>query len=157
DIIGDAGPARYRLALEALLEDPATGPVLVLNCPTAVSDSGKVAEAVAEVASSRPQRTVLTSWVGGDLAGRGRAVLARSGIPSFATPEEAARAFMHLIDYHRNQAMLLQAPTSPVLRATASLDGARAIVGAALGAGRTLLTEPESKALLTAFGIPVAE
>ena len=46
DIIGDADPARYQRALEAILDDPGSDAILVMNCPTALSSSTAVVEAV---------------------------------------------------------------------------------------------------------------
>src|SRR5690606_23445969 len=55
DIVGDADAARYTVALEALLADPANDAVLVMNVPTALSSSSGAAEAVAAVLSRRPR------------------------------------------------------------------------------------------------------
>jgi acetyltransferase len=64
---------------------------------------------------------------------------------------------MHLVQYRRNQDLLLETP--PAIQESSPTDrsSARALITAALGAGRTLLTEPEAKALLAAYQIPVVE
>ncbi len=49
DILGDATGERYKAALEALLADPASDAILVMNCPTAVADSLEAARAVLEI------------------------------------------------------------------------------------------------------------
>ncbi len=62
DIIGDAGPDRYEAALTTLLADPNADAVLVINCPTAVTDSTAAAEAVLKViAAHEPRPAVLTA------------------------------------------------------------------------------------------------
>ncbi|MCE3290022.1 MAG: hypothetical protein K0R83_2034, partial [Caulobacter sp.] len=95
DILGDAGPDRYRAALDVLLSDPDADAVLVMNCPTAVVDGGDAARAVIEtVAKAGRPRPVLTCWLGDASASAPRRAFAAAGIPSLETPEEAVRAFM---------------------------------------------------------------
>ena len=57
DVLGDASPERYRGAVEALLAEPETDAILVMNCPTAVADSLGAANAVVELLPTirRPQ------------------------------------------------------------------------------------------------------
>jgi acetyltransferase len=105
---------------------------------------------------------VLTSWVGGQAVAPARALFAREGIPTFDTPEAAVRAFLHLIHYRRNQEMLMETPPSVPTQFTVSSAAARTIVDEALAritdapTGITL-DELQSKAILTAYGIPAVE
>jgi len=156
DIIGDAHPERYRAALSALLTDPGADAVLVLNCPTAVADSTEAAQVIVEACAAGPPKPVFTCWLGDRAVVPGRERLAAAGVPTHQTPEEAVRAFMHLVTHRRSQALLLSAP------ATVSLDpgvtiAARALVEAALAEGRTRLTDPEARELLRAYGVPVID
>jgi acetyltransferase len=77
-----------------------------------------------------------------------------AGIPTYATPEDAVRAFMQLVEYRRNQAMLIEAPPAAP-RSQYERQAACRVVEAALAGGRSMLTEPEAKAVLAAYGIPV--
>ncbi len=65
------------------------------------------------------------------------------------------RAFALLATYRRNQAQLLEAPPARAPQATLDAATVHALVDAALADGRELLDEPEAKALLAAYGIPV--
>jgi len=49
----------------------------------------------------------------------------------------------------------MQVPPSISSTLTPDVDGAREVVRGALSGGRTQLTEAESKAILSAYGIPV--
>ncbi len=154
DIIGDADAARYDAALQALLEDRGSDAVLVMNCPVAVADSGKAAEAVvARSAASR--KPVFTAWLGDAAARPARAIFAESHLPTYESPERAARAFMHLVRYRRGQEMLLQTPPSLPEAFQPDRAAAEAVLRRALDAGREWLSEPEAKAVLAAYGIPV--
>jgi acetyltransferase len=154
DIIGDATPDRYASALDVLLQDPATDAILVLNCPTGIASSRDAAELVAKHARARG-RMVLTSWVGGAAASAAREPFTRAGLPTYDTPEQAVRAFMHTVQYRRNQQVLMETPASIPEEFEPDRDAARGIVQRALGDGRDLLTAPESESLIAAYRVPV--
>lgn len=154
DIIGDADGARYKNALAPLLEDAAADAVLVLNCPTAVASSTEAAEAVTGLLS-KSKKCVLTSWIGGDAVKEARALLAKNRIPSYPTPGQAARAFLHMVNYRRNQDLLMETPPSAPGDLTADTEGVRAVIERALADKRQWLSEPEAKSVLSAYGIPV--
>jgi acetyltransferase len=157
DVLGDAGGERYRQALEALLSDRNADAILVMNCPTAVADSADAARAVIAVAAKAPRAAILSCWLGESAAEESRRLFAENRVPSYETPNEAIRALMHLVNYHRNQEILLETPPAlPELR-RADRDAAAAIVAKAREEKRTLLSEPEAKGLLRLFGIPVVE
>jgi acetyltransferase len=153
DIIGDANGERYAKALAPLLEDPGIDAVLVLNCPTAIASSTEAAEAVVETLKDS-RKTVLTSWIGGEAIEPARRLFAAKAIPTYTTPGQAVHALMHMVTFHRNQQLLMETPAS--VPATFKVDGeaVRAIVERALAAGRDWLSEPESKAVLSAYAIP---
>ncbi|HWA62990.1 MAG TPA: bifunctional acetate--CoA ligase family protein/GNAT family N-acetyltransferase [Caulobacteraceae bacterium] len=155
DILGDATPERYRKAIETVLADPGADALLVLNCPTAVADSTDAARAVVDAVSARqPRPAVLTAWLGQTHAADGRVLFAQNGIPTHETPDEAARAFMHLADHARNQALLTEIPAA---MPPADAAAAQGVVDKVLAEGRTLLTDPEAKAVLKAYGVEIAE
>ena len=156
DILGDAPAQAYGAALEALLSDPQADAVLVMNCPTAVTDSTEAARAVlATAAARRWRKPVLTCWLGDLAATPGRRAFAASGVPTHETPDEAVRAFMHLVHHRRNQALSLQTPSA--VTAAPNRGRGRAIIERARSEGRARLTDPESRAVLEAYGVPVAE
>ena len=155
DILGDAGPARYEAALAAVLADPQADAVLAINCPTAVTDSTEAAKAVLKVLDAHtPRPALLTAWLGEAAPAAARALFAAAGVPSHETPDEAVRAFMHLADHALNQQLLLQTPADRGGERP-DRDRAEAIVAAALADGRTLLSDPEAKGVLAAYGVPV--
>ncbi|MGB5096380.1 MAG: GNAT family N-acetyltransferase, partial [Porticoccaceae bacterium] len=154
DIVGDAPGARYVHAAAALAADPGVDAVLALNCPTAIASSEEAASALIRGWGERTEPMLVTSWVGAAKAEPARKLFAAAGIPSYATPEQAVRAFMYLIEYRRSQALLTQVPPSVPEAFVPDLAGARPLIAAALADGRDWLTPPEVKALLTAYGIP---
>ena len=159
DIIGDADGARYAAALEIVLADPETDACLVMNCPQAVTTTVESAEAVIATLNkldARAQSKVMVNWLGEGAAREARRRFAAAGLPSYETPERAVTGFMHLREFRRNQQLLIRVPPAIPVEFHPDLAAARAIVTAAAAAGREWLDEADSKALLAAYGIPVA-
>lgn len=156
DIIGDAPGERYVEALNALQEAPGVDALLFMHAPTAVVPSADIAQACVPLfgASARP---VLTCWLGGQVVESARKACEAAGIPTYDTPERAVAAFLQMVEYRRNQDALMQTPPSAPERFTPDRAAARGVIDAVLASGRDLLTEPEAKALLAAYGIPVVE
>ena len=100
---------------------------------------------------------MLTCWLGENAAAEARRLFADRGVPSFETPDEAVKAFMQLVEYRRNQDLLLQTPPATPPLPAAEGGQARSIVEKARSAGRLLLTEPEAKAVLAAYAIPTVK
>ncbi|MGD8429089.1 MAG: bifunctional acetate--CoA ligase family protein/GNAT family N-acetyltransferase [Ectothiorhodospiraceae bacterium] len=162
DIIGDAPGKRYADALNVLAGANEVDAVLALNCPTAVADSRDAAQAVIDSAEKlihrkdrAHRRSLLTSWVGEATAEQSRSLFAEHHIPSYATPEAAIRAFMHMVNYRRSQETLLETPPSVPEEFDYDPDRVRDLMAKALQDEREWLTEPEAKAVLAAYGVPV--
>ncbi len=168
DVLGDATPERYATALDAVLADDGVDAVLVILTPQAMTEPTRIAQVLAT--TPNPQRKpLLAAWMGGPMVREGHQVLHESAIPSYTSPEQAVRAFMHLVSYAARRELLQETPhdvpiTWPHDRAglrrsflatrTASLASLRK------GGGDeepTFLSEDDSKALLAAYGIPVSE
>ncbi|MCP5155156.1 MAG: bifunctional acetate--CoA ligase family protein/GNAT family N-acetyltransferase [Ectothiorhodospiraceae bacterium] len=158
DIIGDAGGDRYAAALEILLGDDTIDAVLVLHAPTAVVSSLDAAQAViAVIERHRARDRVLASWLGAETVRVPRQRLTEAGIPSYETPDSAVRGFLHRIRHHRSQALLMETPPSVPEAFQPAVEAARIVVQRALAEGRETLTEPEAKAVLSAYAIPVVD
>jgi acetyltransferase len=160
DIIGDADSDRYRRALEILLETEEAQAILVMNCPTALASSTQIADAVISTIEERRakqggSKPVFATWLGGEASRDAHRQFAAHEIAAFATPAEAIDGFMQLVRYGRAQAELMRTP--PSLPEGLAFDSAAAgkIIDTAVDAGRSTLSEVESKALLAAYGIPV--
>ena len=109
DVIGDAGPQRYADALTAVLNDPGVDAVLAILAPQAMTDPTGTAHQIATIAR-QANKPVLASWMGGQQVEAGRGVFRLTQMPEYATPEQAVRAFMALVRYARNIALLHEVP-----------------------------------------------
>src|SRR5450759_973755 len=82
---------------------------------------------------------------------------AKAHKPHFRTPEPAVEVFSHLSAYYRNQKLLMQVPGPFSHHVEPDVESARMIIEGAMQEDRKMLTEMESKALRSAFHIPVAK
>ena len=156
DIIGDAQADRYQHAVAACLEDPNVDGVLTILTPQAMTKPLEAAKAVIELANhySKP---LLTCWMGETQVAESRKLFASAKKPNFRTPEPAVEVFSYLSDYYRNQKLLMQMPAPLSHHLEPDVEGARMVIEGALLDKRKVLSEMESKALLSAFHIPVAQ
>ena len=157
DVLGDAPADRYSKALQTAADDANSDGLLVILTPQAMTDPTMTAEQLQPYAHSLG-KPVLASWMGGATVAAGQKILSNAGIPSFPYPDEAATAFNYLWRYSDNLRALYETPASTEGDGDAdAAAAARAIIDRARSAGRTLLTEVESKQLLSAYGIPTVE
>ncbi|MCC6472261.1 MAG: GNAT family N-acetyltransferase [Burkholderiales bacterium] len=155
DLIGDADPRRYRVAVAGAMADDSVDGVLVILAPQALTDPLQAAQAVIEAAKGS-DKPLITCWMGEATVEPARALFREARIPTFRTPEPAVEMFGHISSFYRNQRTLLQTP-GPIAHGLApDLDTARLIIERSLAARRTVLSEMESKALLAAFHVPIA-
>ncbi len=154
DILGDAPAERYYRAVEICVDAPEINALLIMMCPQALSDPTAVAETLVSLFRNR-RLSIFTVWLGASDVEKGREIFNNAGIPTYETPERAIGAFMSMVTYTRNLELLQQAPPKLPRDLTFDQEAARQLVDAALASGHATLTEVESKALLTYYGIPV--
>nr|WP_315197194.1 bifunctional acetate--CoA ligase family protein/GNAT family N-acetyltransferase [uncultured Aquabacterium sp.] len=156
DLSEDASGEHYRAAIDAANRDSGIDGLLVIHSPKMGGDPVAAAQAVAD---SKPQlsKPLLTCWMGDAAVGAARSVLTEASIPSFRTPEAAVGAFGNLSSFYENQKLLQQTPPPLSALAKPDIEGARLVIESVLAERRKVLTEMESKSLLSAFHIPVTE
>ncbi len=155
DIIGDAQADRYHHAVKACLEDDNVDGVLAILTPQAMTKPLESAQALIELANTH-RKPLLTCWMGETQVASSREAFTQAHRPHFRTPEPAVEVFSHLSAYYRNQKLLMQMPGPLSHHVEPDLESARLIIEGAMQEHRKVLSEMESKALLSAFHIPVA-
>ena len=158
DVLGDADADRYAKAVDVVSQDPNSDGLLVILSPQAMTDPTDIAERVA-VSVKRTDKPILACWMGGAQIEKGEDIFNRANIPTFAYPDTAVRAFHYMWRSSYNLHGLYETP-----ELVAGTDDFRQYGVAATEliqrirkAGRTLLTESESKQLLALYGIPVVK
>jgi len=158
DVLADTDSERYARALDIASKDPNSDGLLVILVPQAMADPLQVAERLKPYAKQYG-KPLLASWMGGNSVVAGEAVLNSAGIPTFPYPDTAARAFTYMWRYSYNLRGLYETPTltGQSELASASRNQVEQMIQNAREHGRVLLTELESKQLLSLYGIPIVE
>lgn len=145
DVLGDATEDAYRKALEELNNKNTLDALIVIGSPQSMTDFVKIAEVVKERKGKFP---ICCSFVGKKQTLDGINFLKKNQIPHFSTPDRAAKILAKIIEHDKK-----------ILKAQKN--------GCYLGKkhpkkmdlpdtnGRTLLTEFESKELLSRAGLPI--
>jgi acetyltransferase len=154
DILGDADPDRYAKALEIAGHDDNSDGLLVILTPQAMTNPTQTARQLQQY--SQLGKPILASWMGDIEVEAGAEILNQANIPTFAYPDTAARLFNYMWRYSYNLKGIYETPT---LAEAENIDRqtVEIIIHQARAAGRTLLTEFESKQVLAAYGIPTVK
>jgi acetyltransferase len=157
DILGDADSERYARALEIASHDANSDGLLVILAPQGMTDPAQIAERLKPYA--KQGKPMLASWMGGNSVAAGEAALNSAGIPTFSYPDTAARAFTYMWRYTYNLRGLYETPTLTEQTETASQSRSKVeqLIQNIRAKGRVLLTEFESKQLLSLCGIPTVD
>ncbi|HZX33334.1 MAG TPA: bifunctional acetate--CoA ligase family protein/GNAT family N-acetyltransferase [Rhodocyclaceae bacterium] len=156
DIVGDANPDRYREAIMAVSQDEGIDAILVMLSPQAMTQPMEVAKVVIEV-SEQTAKAIICCWMGEEQVVAARKLLTDARIPAFRMPETAIDLFHHISTYYKNQKLLLQTPEPTRQHDRPETEGAKMLIEALLAERRKVLSEMESKAILRAFKVPVAQ
>lgn len=158
DIVGDADMQRYQAVIDIVLNSDDADAVLIMHSPSVTAPGLATAKAIIHSLKENPRArrfNILTNWQGeGDDATVARLAFTHAGFPTYRTPESAVTAYMHLVEYRRNQKQLMETPTS-----TGSMDydlpAARAFIDQAEDIEHLTLTTHEVRPLLEAYGMQV--
>ncbi|MBK8538162.1 MAG: GNAT family N-acetyltransferase [Candidatus Competibacteraceae bacterium] len=156
DLGDQASPNAYGQALDLLLTDPGVDGVLVIKTPSDLSETVAVAESLIQrLAQSR--RCIIASFPGSRTGAEARRRLLVQLVPTYETANGAVQAFMRIVQYKRNQALLMETPPSLPEAFSPDVAAAQAVIAEALADGRRSLNECEAMRLLIAYRIPVVE
>jgi acetyltransferase len=153
DVLGDAKADRYAKSLEICAHDENADGLLVILTPQDMTDPTGTAEALKPYAKI-DGKPVLASWMGGPFVRAGSEILVKAGIPNFEYPDTAAKAFCYMWKYSEALKSLYETPAAFAEDDAIDRAGAAKLIAEVRASGRTILTEYESKKLLSLYGIP---
>ena len=115
DIGSDADVEAYKTALDELLQGDKADAILLIHAPSLTARGATLASSLIDFLKQHPRArrfNILTNWAGEYSAQEGRRLFNEAGIPTYRTPESAVTAFMHMVEYRRNQKQLMETPAS---------------------------------------------
>lgn len=155
--LGAAGAAGdYRDTAIQMIQSRRMDALLAVHSPNALVDGSEAARGLID-AHKRAGGAVLACWLGGGNSTRARKLFAEAGLPSYETIGDAVRGFRHLVDFHRNQDMLLETPPSSPTSSAPLRRKAMKFIEPALAREDGIVSDPDTRELLTLYGIPTLE
>jgi acetyltransferase len=151
DVLGDADPDRYAMAVEAAQSDPAVDAVIVILTPQAMTRPAETARAIA--AKANGEKPVLASFMGGSDVLPGREELVAANLPDYPSPERAVAALKAMTDY----AAWRLRPPRIVTRFPVNRRRVERIISRQLRSGRLYIGEAKAKDILRAYDFVVPD
>ena len=102
DLTGQAYEESYYKSLELALKEPRIGSIIALYCQTAVTDPVAIAKYIGDVCEAHGNsKTIVASFVGGQLCSDAMKKLDERSIPTYPIPERAVSALAAFYRYKR--------------------------------------------------------
>lgn len=155
DLRDDASIESYIAAVNSLLDSPDLDALLVIHSPSATATGTESAVALIDAIKRHPRGhyiSVLTNWCGEYSSIEARRLFSDAGIPTYRTPEGTITAFMHMVEYRRNQKQLRETPALPQ-NLTANTAQVHELLAQAIDSGIRALDTHEVRPVLQAYGM----
>jgi acetyltransferase len=155
DLRDDASSERYIQAISILLDSQDFDALMVIHSPSAVAPGSQSARALIDAVKNHPRGkyvSLLTNWCGEYSSQEARRLFSEAGLPTYRTPEGTITAFMHMVEYRRNQKQLRETPALPGNLA-ANATEAHNLLRQAIEEGASSLDTHEVQPILDAYGM----
>ena len=159
DLLGDAKSDRYKVAVEACLEDDGVDGLLIIYTDQAVTESELIAETIVKTLKDKniQDKTVLTSFIGYEAVEEANRIFNANNVPTYETPEDAIKTYMYMYQYKRNLELLYETPEELPIDSSPPKRPIMNILRQAASENRETLTEDEAKRLLDYYNFPVVK
>jgi acetyltransferase len=159
DVLGDAKSERYKVAVEACLNDENIDGIAIIFTQQAVSESVEIAKSIVELVrgKSYQNKTIVTSFMGFGAVQEANSILNANNIPTYSTPEQAIKTYMYMYHYQRNVELIYETPEELPVDVSPPKRPIMVILRNAAFEGREVLTEDEAKKILKYYNFPVVK
>jgi acetyl coenzyme A synthetase (ADP forming)-like protein len=151
DVLGDADPNRYAMAVEAAQSDPTVDAVIVILTPQAMTQPTETARAIAK--ATHGVKPVLAAFMGGEDVLPGRDELVAANLPDYPSPERAVAALRSMVEY----AAWRLRPPRIVARFPVNRRRVERVISRQLRTGRSYVGEVKAKDILRAYDFVVPD
>jgi len=97
DIIGDASPSRYKVAIEAVLSQNNVGGLIVIQAPQIMTDPMENAKIIVEAKKLFPEKPVICFLLGGEISRDAVDFLENNNIPNYSELKRGIIAIKSLV------------------------------------------------------------
>jgi acetyl coenzyme A synthetase (ADP forming)-like protein len=151
DVLGDADPDRFALAVQAAQEDESVDAILMIMTPHAMTRPAETARAAAQYIQG--EKPMLAVFLGSADAMPGREDMVASGLPDYPSPERAVKALWAMREY----AAWRERPPRVVTRFPVNRRRVERLIARQRRTGRLEVGEVRAKEILRAYDFTVPE
>lgn len=151
DVLGDADPERYVMALDAAKSDDSVDAIIIILTPQAMTQPAETARQIQKHVKGK--KPVLVSFMGGEDVLPGRDELVQHNLPDYPAPERAVAALKAMVEYSawRNR------PPRIVTRFRVNRRRVERIITRHLRIGQLQVGEPQAKEIMRAYNFIVPD
>jgi len=158
DILGDAKADRYKAVVEACLDDENVDGLLIIYTPQGVVNPAEIAQSIVELREGKGSyKTILASFMGHEEVEEANHIFNENNVPTYFTPEQAVKTYMHMYQYKRNLELLYETPEELPVDSVPPKRPLTVIMRNAARENREILTEMEAKQLLEYYNLPIVK
>lgn len=150
DVLGDADPQRYVMAVNAAQDDESVDAIVVILTPQAMTLPAETARAIADCTKNK--KPILVSFMGGSDVMPGREELVARNLPDYPSPERAVAVLKAMTDY----AEWKDKPPRIITRFAVNRRRAERVIQRNLKMKNLQIGEADAKGILDAYGFNVA-
>jgi len=150
DVLGDADPQRYVMAVTAAQDDDSVDAIIVILTPQAMTRPAETALAIA--ANSRGEKPILACFMGGQDVMPGREELVAHNLPDYTSPERAVAALKAMCTY----AEWLRRPPRVITRFPANRRRVERIIHRHMRMKQFQVGEAAAKQIIKAYDFNIA-
>ncbi len=149
DVLGDADPERYAMAVSAALDDQTVDGVVVILTPQAMSRPAETARAI--ISQMRGNKPVLAAFMGGQDVMPARSEFVQAHLPDYPAPERAVASLKAMCDY----AAWRRRPPRIVARFPVNRRRVERVISRQVRGGLREIGEVNAKEILRAYDFTV--
>ncbi len=158
DVLGDAKPDRYKVAVEACLDDENVDGIVIILTQQANTEPVETAKAIVEIIKNKTvNKTILASFMGFGPATEANKILNDNKIPTYSTPEQAIKTYMFMYQHKRNLELIYETPEELPVNLALPKRPVMNIFRNVECEDRDILTEEEAKEVLKYYNLPVVK
>jgi acetyl coenzyme A synthetase (ADP forming)-like protein len=149
DVLGDADPDRYHVAIKTALESDAVNAVITILTPQTMTKAFETAKIISEL--SHASKPILACFMGGRDVLPGRAELVSKRLPDYTSPERVALSLKAMYEY----SLWRERPARVLTRYSVNRRRVERILKMYKNMRKSQVGEAEAKKILKAYGFDI--
>jgi len=149
DVLGDADPERYHVAVKTALDSDSVDAVITILTPQTMTKAFETAKTISKF--THAGKPILACFMGGSDVLPGRAELVSSRLPDYTSPERAALSLKAIYEY----SLWRERPARVLARYPVNRRRVERILKICRNMKRSQVGETEAKKILKAYGFDI--